>query len=436
MTPRDLLVKLVWGNQAYSVFLAPFDRYLVDVRPSDSFEAGPPALNKLCRRSDARHPGWARGFADLSFPADPGIFHRKIWEFNQVLYGLRALGRLAPGARALGIGCGHEELMYFLATRLESVVATDLYRGGYLGDEGVTDVLDHPDKYAPFRYPPDRLKVLRMDALDLKFEDASFDIVFCLSALEHFGSAAKKRRALREMHRVLKPGGAAALTTELILNRLGWRRDFFKAGGLAALVADAGFAWSGPLDLAVEKEFACPPLAFPHEVFRTPHVVARLFHTIFTSLSLFLLKPDGGAPEDRRAVVGEERDVPPVPWVYRAALRTVQAPARIPAGSRFRVTIDVRNEGDAVWYRNSSRTHRVRAGVRALAEDGRNLTGEPLRFALPRDLKPGDEARLDLDLPPLAVTGALRLKVDLVKEYYFWFEDQGSPSLTIPVVSE
>jgi len=434
MTPRDFFVKLIWGNKAYSVFLAPFDRYKVDVRPSASFATDAIALNKLCRAADARNPGWARGFADLSFPSAPDIFHRKIWEFNQVLYGLRALGRLTPEATALGIGCGHEELMYFLATRLKTVTATDLYRGGYLGDEGVTDVLDHPDKYAPFRYPEDRLRVLRMDALDLKFEDGTFDIVFCLSALEHFGSAADKRRALREMRRVLKPGGVAALTTELILNRLGWRRDFFKVDDLTALVAEAGFVMSGPLDLAVEEEFAYPPVAFPHEVFRTPHVVVRLFHTIFTSLSLFLLKPDDPSGE-ARALTGAERDVPPPPWVYRAELRAVHAPERVAAGSGFKVTLDVRNEGDAVWYRNSSRTHRVRVGAWALGEDGRNLTGEPLRFALPRDMKPGDEARLDIDLPPLREKGNLRLRVDLVKEYYFWFGDKGSASLTLPIVS-
>jgi len=435
MTPRDFFIKLIWGNKAYSVLLAPFDRYTVDVKPSASFPADAIALNKLCRLADGRNATWARGFADLSFPSTPDIFHRKIWEFNQVLYGLRALRRLAPDAVALGIGCGHEELMYFLATRLRMVYATDLYRGGYLGDEGVTDVLDHPDKYAPFRYPEDRLRVMRMDARDLAFGDGTFDIVFCLSALEHFGRAADKRRALREMNRVLKPGGVAALTTELILNRLGWRRDFFRIGGLTDLIAEAGFVLSGPLDLAVEKEFAFPPVAFPHEVFRTPHVVVRLFHTIFTSLSLFLLKP-GDPAGAGRALTGAENDVPPAPWIYRAALEVVRAPDRVAKGSRGTVTIKIRNEGDAVWYRNSSRSHRVRVGVWVMDAGGRNLTGEPLRFALPRDLRPGDEARMDLDLPPLPEKGDLRLRIDLVKEYYFWFGDKGSRSVTIPVVSE
>lgn len=434
MLLRDRIINTIWGNRVYSLFISPFDRYTVDVKPSASFPADTIPLNKLCRLADSRNAVWARGFADLLFPPGEEIFHRKIWEFNQIIHGLRSLNRLTPDAVALGIGCGHEELMYFLATRLKMVTATDLYRGGYLGDEGATDVLDHPDKYAPFRYPEDRLRVLRMNALDLSFEAGTFDIVFSLSSLEHFGRRADKLRALREMNRVLKPGGVAALTTELIVNRLGWRRDFFKIGDLTDLITEAGLALSGPLDLAIEKEFAFPPVAFPHEVFRTPHVVVRLFHTIFTSLSLFLLKPDDPAGS-RHALTGAENDTPATPYVFKARLEVVYAPPRVDSGSRFMVTLKVRNEGDAVWYRNSSRSHRVRLGVWVTGEDGANLTGEPIRFSFPRNLEPGDEVRMDLDIPPIGKSGSLSLRIDLVKEHYFWFGDKGSPSLTIPIIS-
>ncbi len=375
MSLRDFAVKLIWGNRAYSLFMAPFDRYTVEVKPSSSYPTDTIALNKLCRLADGRNASWARGFSDLLFPPAENIFHRKIWEFNQIIHGLRTLHRLSPDAVALGVGCGHEELMYFLATRLKMVYATDLYQGGYLGGEGVSDVLVHPDKYAPFRYPEDRLRVLRMDATELSFEDRSFDIVFSLSSLEHFGRRADKLRALKEMNRVLKPGGVAALTTELIVNRLGWRRDYFKIGDLVELIRDAGFALSGPLDLGIEEEFAFPPIAFPHEVYRTPHVVLRFFHTIFTSLSLFLLKP-GDPAGSGQALIGEEIDTPPEPFLFRAGWDVVRAPARVGPGSEFAVSLNVRNEGDATWYRNSSRSHRVRVGAWLTAEDGRNLTGE------------------------------------------------------------
>ena len=145
-------------------------------------------MNKVCRVADGGNPLWRRGYDDLGFPASAEMFHRKIWEFNQALYGLRRLRGLAPDATALGIGCGHEELMYFLANRIARVVATDLYEGSYLGGESAADVLQHPAKYAPFRFREGHLEVRQMDALALQFDADSFDFVFCLSSLEHFGT--------------------------------------------------------------------------------------------------------------------------------------------------------------------------------------------------------------------------------------------------------
>lgn len=141
----------------------------------------------------------------------------------------------------MGVGCGHEELMYFLANRVKIVDATDLYEGAYLGGESAADVLAHPDKYAPFRYRSDRLNILRMDAKKLDFEDGTFDFLFSLSSLEHFGKRMDQLTALKEMHRVLKPGGIAALTTELILNRLGHRRDYFRVEILEEIIRESGF---------------------------------------------------------------------------------------------------------------------------------------------------------------------------------------------------
>jgi ubiquinone/menaquinone biosynthesis C-methylase UbiE len=54
-----------------------------------------------------------------------------------------------------------------------------------------------------------RLSMLQGDALHLPFEDASFDVVTMLDVLEHL---CDDGRALSEVHRVLKPGGALVLS--------------------------------------------------------------------------------------------------------------------------------------------------------------------------------------------------------------------------------
>ena len=52
------------------------------------------------------------------------------------------------------------------------------------------------------------LAKVKMDIHEIPFEDNSIDIIFCNHVLEHVDD---DKKALREMHRVLKPGGWAIL---------------------------------------------------------------------------------------------------------------------------------------------------------------------------------------------------------------------------------
>jgi SAM-dependent methyltransferase len=427
---KDAFIGCLWGNRFYRSFLEPLDRYTVDVRPARDFAPGRPSLNKLCRRSDADDPDWRKGFGDLLFPDAPELFHRKIWEYCQVLYGLRRLRRLSPDAVCLGIGCGHEEIMYFLANRVRQVCATDLYRDRYLGGEADADVIAHPDKYAPFRFRDDHLHVARMDARELAFDDESFDFIFCLSALEHFGGRKDKGRALGEMGRVLKPGGIVALTTELILNRLGGGKGYFRLDELRALIRKAGFVLEDPLDLAVEEEFGRSPLALPMEVGRTPHLILRNFRTIYTSLSLFLVKPEASGEASgaaRTARTGDEVERPTQAYEYRARIEVLEGPGRVRADRSILLRVRLENAGDAVWYCRSTFSHMVRLGVEIRGSDGRPLDLGLPHFELPRDIHPGESADLEILLPALNLSGVFELHLDLVQELRFWFRSRGSP---------
>lgn len=57
--------------------------------------------------------------------------------------------------------------------------------------------------------------VADLDADPLPYPDASFDLVTCTEVIEHLRDF---RGALREMHRVLRPGGALVLSTPNVLN--------------------------------------------------------------------------------------------------------------------------------------------------------------------------------------------------------------------------
>jgi hypothetical protein len=56
------------------------------------------------------------------------------------------------------------------------------------------------------------LATVKMDIHDIPFEDDSFDILFCNHVLEHVDD---DRKAMSEIHRVLKPGGWAILQIPL-----------------------------------------------------------------------------------------------------------------------------------------------------------------------------------------------------------------------------
>ena len=82
------------------------------------------------------------------------------------------------------------------------------------------DFPENPKKYSPYPYNENALTVMRMDATRLEFSDESFDIAFSFSSIEHFGGEnhSGALRSMREMERVLKPGGIAVIATEYMLN--------------------------------------------------------------------------------------------------------------------------------------------------------------------------------------------------------------------------
>ncbi|MEA2421017.1 MAG: hypothetical protein QOF55_116 [Thermoleophilaceae bacterium] len=55
-----------------------------------------------------------------------------------------------------------------------------------------------------------------MDMTDVPFKDGAFDLIVCVHVLEH---VADDRRAMREMARVLKPGGTAMLLVPIVLEQ-------------------------------------------------------------------------------------------------------------------------------------------------------------------------------------------------------------------------
>lgn len=146
--------------------------------------------------------------------------HRKLWEYATLTLFLEDVGLLDGDAELLSLGAGHEEVLFWLANHVGRMVATDIYgRGAFSGGEADAAMLTNPAAFAPYPYREDRLEVMDMDALDLRFEDGSFDAAFTLSSIEHFGEHRQISKASAEIGRVIRPGGYAFIVTECYL---GW----------------------------------------------------------------------------------------------------------------------------------------------------------------------------------------------------------------------
>ena len=96
---------------------------------------------------------------------------------------IEAEGAKASGLRVLDVGCGSKPYLPYFATAAE-----------YVG----LDVAGNPDAD------------LHGSVEELPLDDASFDVVLCLQVLEHVEDPAQ---AVRELHRVTKPGGRVLAST-------------------------------------------------------------------------------------------------------------------------------------------------------------------------------------------------------------------------------
>lgn len=121
---------------------------------------------------------------------------------------IRSYPGFRPGAAVLDAGCGTGASLSWARTELRasSIAGIDIspYAIEFCHRRGLDDVSTG-------------------SVLDLPFEDARFDVVLCWDVLQHLPTDGGDVRALRELRRVLKPGGAAILRAN---SRLGmWQHD-------------------------------------------------------------------------------------------------------------------------------------------------------------------------------------------------------------------
>lgn len=284
--------------------------------------------SSICGLANLREwyiPEWVKIQKDLNegkyYP--PNFIHRKIWEWVQCIYGLEKLGvferredeRLEDERReiteitCLGVGVGHEPLIYYFSNKVDKVVATDLYEESAdwarkNAKEGDPEILIDIDKFAPFPYRKDHVSIERMNGCDLKFNDNTFDFVWSCSSIEHFGSHEDAAIAMREIERVLKKGGIAAIATEYIIKQFlfpGFKTYhsnplFFSLDDIYRyLIASHNLKLVQDIDFSVDEYCLDHHIVYPDEIgsphtINKPHMILRFEDIFFTSIFMFFRK--------------------------------------------------------------------------------------------------------------------------------------------------
>jgi ubiquinone/menaquinone biosynthesis C-methylase UbiE len=147
--------------------------------------------------------------------------------------------RLRSGMRVLDAGAGYSAFLLYLAEivpNAEYHAADPVY-----------------DFHTPAQLPHVRISKRAMEELD--YPDNHFDLVFCLSVIEHLNIEVR-RAAIRQLARCLRPGGRVVLTVDYFLDWPRWQAALDKnprmatwlsgSPDVAKMIADSGLELLDP----------------------------------------------------------------------------------------------------------------------------------------------------------------------------------------------
>ncbi|WP_089727367.1 class I SAM-dependent methyltransferase [Candidatus Thiosymbion oneisti] len=229
-------------------------------------------------------------------------WHKKtVPHLQQMTQALLEAGEIASGSKVLDLASGSGEPAVTIASLVGpqgQVVATDLSEGMLaVARENCGD--------------SDNIEFREADAHDLPFADNRFDAVTCRLGVMYFWDC---QRALKEILRVLKPGGRAAFVVwgpveknnfaRIVISPFAKRKAspilppeaqhpfrFAESGSLSAALNNAGFSQL----MEQQKVVSCPWLGPPEEMWEQIYELAAPLQPFFDSFD----------PDERNAAVRE-----------------------------------------------------------------------------------------------------------------------------------
>jgi len=359
----------------------------------------------------------------LSKPfSEPDTFARRLFDLGVLFHALR----LSPRDVVLELGAGACWVSHFLNRYGCKTYSVDVSETGLrLGRERF-------ERESGTRWDLEPEFVV-YDGYRMPLPDGCCDKIVINDAFHHFPNPGE---ILEEMARVLTVGGVVAMSepgpghsevehTRREVENTGVLENEVILEELDEMARAAGFT-----------SVTLVPLALP-ELREVP--VGRLggIEEVEAHLDQWLAT----GRENRYVVLHKGRWMPntlrPERLDARIEILAPQGGTEVAAGSACPLRVRVANRGDTRWLATiTERPGWARLGVHLYRTTGDGAEEPPgelvdfdwLRVSLPFDMEPGDEATVEVELPPIAEPGAYRLVFDLVAEGVLWFAQKGSPT--------
>lgn len=302
---------------------------------------------------------------------------------------------------------------------------------------------------------PERAALVAGDLEFLPFAPGTFDKAYCLSAIHHVPDL---RRALGQIHRVLKPQGAALFSEPGVghadkpasvtaMRDFGVLEQDIVVSEFMEACRAAGFVdvrlrplsyLSPAIGLTVDQWEAWRRLAHSKRPVRAAQKIwravlelvgagkrDRLFEEAFAMSVVRVLR---GAMEDHPVIIASRTPLGPAgPARHLARVTLVSAPSSVAAGEPIALRVRLVNAGTERWETEPrAGSGQVRMGVQLLDADHRLVNRDFHRQAIPGPVDPGRQLVMEFTCPAPAAAGVHHLKLDLVAEGVTWFEPGGS----------
>jgi SAM-dependent methyltransferase len=317
---------------------------------------------------------------------------------------------LAAPRRILDVGCGPGWLSEFLARNGHEVTGIDV-------SPGMIEIAQA--RISSVKFAPDgkglKASFMVEDAETLRLEDR-FHVAILYDSLHHFED---KKTVLANVFRVLKAGGRILIhegekppegscqhrELQEIMEKYDTLEDPLEQSEIMRLLEQVGFIEA--------QAYVTVTGLFAKESFK-PRQLARLLKE-GPALNLIV------ARKERDVITSDD------PNVLLAKIDVLSAQTTFSPKEMVTIQVRAKNCGDTIWLAEPNDCGGfVALGGRVVDHSGQMVIDAVPWAVLPREVGPGDSVDLTVQFEVPSCPGTYTLILDLVDEYFAWFEDVGS----------